>query len=302
MATKVLPVPSGYHSLTPYISVNDAAKAIEFYKKAFGAKETGRITMPDGSIGHCEMEIGDSKIMIADENKQWGNLSPLTLGGSPVSLCLYVNNVDEVFDRAIKAGATVLGNMEVRDQFHGDRAGTLTDPFGHKWSIMTHIEDVSFKEMQKRTDALFSGNKVTPESAGSDITVHISIKAPVEKVWKLWIYPEHIKNWCYASDDWYVPDATNNLKTNGKFTTRMAAKDGSAGFDFEGIYTEIKEFKNIKYTISDGRSVAVAFNEKNGITEVTETFKAENINSDKAQQNGWQAILNNFKKYVEKQP
>lgn len=156
MKTKVKAIPEGWHSLTAYISVKGAIDAIEFYKNAFGAKETGRLTMPDGSIGHAELEIGDSKIMISEENEQWGNLSPQTIGGSPVSLCLYVEDVDTVFAKAIQAGAQVTGEMVVKDQFYGDRSGGITDPFGHQWSIMTHIEDVSFEEMQKRMSAMFS--------------------------------------------------------------------------------------------------------------------------------------------------
>jgi PhnB protein len=148
-------IPHGYHSLTPYITVKDAIKAIEFYKEAFNAKEVGRITMPDSTIGHCELLIGDSKLMLAEENKQWGNISPVTLGGTTVYLSLYVENVDEVFERALKAGAKVLGDMVPKDQFHGDRTGSVTDPFGHRWTIISHIEDVSFNEMQKRADALF---------------------------------------------------------------------------------------------------------------------------------------------------
>jgi PhnB protein len=157
--SKTKPIPKGYHTLLPYINIKNAAKAIEFYKKAFGAKEVGRITMPDGSIGHAELEIGDSKIMIAEENEQWGNKSPQTIGGTPVCLCLYVEDVDSVFAQALDAGAKVSGEMEVKDQFYGDRTGTLTDPFGHQWSIMTHIEDVSFEEMQKRSDKMFAEHK-----------------------------------------------------------------------------------------------------------------------------------------------
>jgi PhnB protein len=117
-------IPKGYNSITPYISVNDAVRAIEFYKKAFGATEVGRITMPDGSIAHAELEINGSKIWLSEENQQWGNHSPKSLGGSPVSLCLYVDNVDVVFSNAIKEGAKVIGEMEVKDQFYGDRAGS----------------------------------------------------------------------------------------------------------------------------------------------------------------------------------
>lgn len=158
MTTKVQAIPKGYNTITSYINVKNAEEAIAFYKKAFGAKEVGRITMPDGTIAHAEIEIGDSKIMIAEENDQWGNLSPLTIGGSPVCLCLYVEDVDAVFARALKEGAKVTGEMGVKDQFYGDRTGSLTDPFGHKWSVMTHIEDVSFEEMQKRMNAMFSEN------------------------------------------------------------------------------------------------------------------------------------------------
>lgn len=159
MTMKKQAIPQGYHSLTTYLNVKGAAAAIEFYKKAFGAKEVARLTMPDGSIGHAEIEIGDSKIMLAEENEKWGNLSPQTLGGSPVCLCLYVEDVDTVFAKAIQAGATVTGEMEVKDQFYGDRTGNLTDPFGHQWSVMTHIEDVSFEEMQKRMEVLFAEAK-----------------------------------------------------------------------------------------------------------------------------------------------
>jgi PhnB protein len=159
MTKIVQSIPHGFNSLTTYITVKDTVKAIEFYKKAFGAKETGRITMSDGSIGHAELEIGNSKLWLADENVQWGNLSPETLHGSPVSLCLYVDDADKVYANAVKAGAKVLEGMEVKDQFHGDRSGSLTDPFGYKWVIGTHIEDVSFQEMQKRADRLFSAAK-----------------------------------------------------------------------------------------------------------------------------------------------
>lgn len=153
-AKKKVP-PQGYNTLTPYLNIKGAAKAIEFYEKAFGAKEIMRLSAPDGTVAHAEIEIGDSKFMLAEENPQWGNLSPLSLGGSPVTLCLYVEDVDAVFAKALKEGATVTDGMEVKDQFYGERAGSLTDPFGHKWSIMTHIEDVSTEEMQRRMDAMF---------------------------------------------------------------------------------------------------------------------------------------------------
>ncbi len=160
MATKVNPIPDAYSSVIPYLNIKDAAKAIEFYKKAFGAKEVGRLTSPDGKVGHCELQIGNSRIMLADENPTWGNKSPQTLGGSPVGMCIYVENVDQVYKNAISAGAKPEGQMgEIQDQFYGDRSGTVVDPFGHKWTLATHIEDVSFEEMQKRFTAMFAKGK-----------------------------------------------------------------------------------------------------------------------------------------------
>lgn len=152
----VNPVPSDYGTVTPYLNIRGAVAAIEFYQQAFGATELYRLSMPDGTIAHAEIRIGDSKIMLAEESGEWGNKSPLTLDGSPVSLCLYVADVDSVFAKALALGATVTGEMVVKDQFYGDRTGSITDPFGHKWTIMTHIEDVSPEEMQRRTDAMFS--------------------------------------------------------------------------------------------------------------------------------------------------
>lgn len=160
MKNKTKAIPMGFNSLSPYLVMKDAASAIEFYKKAFGAKEIGRITMPDGKVGHAEIEIGNSRFMLSEEIPAWGSKSPQTLNGTPVGLCLYVEEVDEVFNNAIEAGAKVENNMYVKNQFYGDRSGNLIDPFGHKWTIATHIEDLSFKEMQKRSDALFSNQKV----------------------------------------------------------------------------------------------------------------------------------------------
>ena len=147
MAT-VNPIPKNYPRVTPYLSVKGADKAIEFYKKVFGAEERGRMAGPGGAIMHAEIQIGDSVIMMADEMPQFGNLSPQSLGGSPVSLYIFVKSVDEVFKAAVAAGAQVL--MEVGDQFYGDRTGAIKDPFGHKWNIATRIEDVPPEEMQRR--------------------------------------------------------------------------------------------------------------------------------------------------------
>ncbi|MFT3827843.1 MAG: SRPBCC family protein [Chitinophagaceae bacterium] len=131
------------------------------------------------------------------------------------------------------------------------------------------------------------------------ITVHNTIKAPVEKVWRFWTEPDHIQQWNFASDDWHTPWATSDLRPGGKFTLRMEAKDGSFGFDFSGIYNEMKVNRFLKYTIEDGREVSVTFAPDGNITHVTETFEAEDMHTLEMQQSGWQAILDNFKKYTE---
>lgn len=131
------------------------------------------------------------------------------------------------------------------------------------------------------------------------ITVENTIQAPVEKVWKYWTQPEHIMNWSFASDDWHTPAAENDLREGGKFSSTMAAKDGSMSFDFGGVYTKVDEHKVIEYTLGDGRTVAITFSSEGDATKVVETFDAETQNSVEMQQAGWQAILNNFKKYTE---
>jgi len=148
MPKSVKPIPDGYHSVTPYLTIKGAAKAIEFYKKAFGAKEIGRLPMPDGRLGHAEIQIGDSRVMLSDEYPEMGGKSPETLGGTAMGLMLYVPNSDEVFARAVAAGAKAV--EPVKDQFYGDRSGRLEDPFGHKWFVATHIEDVTMEEMGER--------------------------------------------------------------------------------------------------------------------------------------------------------
>ena len=151
------PIPDGYHTATPYLIIGGAGDAIEFYKKAFGAKELFRFAMPDGKIGHAEIKIGDSPIMLADEFAEMGYKGPRSLGGSPVSIMIYVADVDTMFDQAIAAGATV--KEAVSDKFYGDRMGTVTDPFGHVWHVSTHKEDVSLEEMEKRAKAAHGGGQ-----------------------------------------------------------------------------------------------------------------------------------------------
>ncbi len=131
------------------------------------------------------------------------------------------------------------------------------------------------------------------------IKVETAVKAPVEKVWSYWTEPKHITKWYYASDDWHAPYAENDLKVNGKFKTKMAAKDGSTGFDFEGVYTKVLKHKVIEYTIPDGRKVKISFHDKGTETKVVESFETESVNSLDLQRGGWQSILNNFKRYTE---
>jgi PhnB protein len=149
MAVKA--VPDGYRTVTPYLIVSGAAKALDFYKKAFNAEELVRMDM-GGQIGHAEIKIGDSMIMLADEFPQMGARSPQSIGGTPVGMCLYVENADKLFNQAVAAGAKV--ERPLQDQFYGDRSGTVIDPFGHKWTIATHIEDVPPDEMQRRMAAM----------------------------------------------------------------------------------------------------------------------------------------------------
>ena len=146
----VKPIPDGYHSATPYLIVSGAAEAIEFYKKAFGATELFRMAGSGGKIGHAEIKIGNSPIMLADEHPEMGARSAKTLGGSPVFLMLYVDNVDALAAQAIAAGAKPV--RPVQNQFYGDRSGTFEDPFGLLWTISTHVEDVSSEEMQRRSE------------------------------------------------------------------------------------------------------------------------------------------------------
>lgn len=144
--------PEGFHSVTPYLSIRGAADAIEFYKKAFDAKERYRLPGPDGkTVGHAEIQIGDSILMIADEMPEYGNKSPKTLNGTPINLAVYVPDADASFKRALDAGATVI--RPIADQFYGDRAGCLQDRFGFTWTLMTHIEDLSTEEIKKRLPA-----------------------------------------------------------------------------------------------------------------------------------------------------
>jgi PhnB protein len=155
MSTTINPIPEGFHTLTPAINVNGGADAIDFYKRAFGAVERYRMPGPGGAIMHAEIMIGNSILMLADESPQWGNRSAKTIGGTPVTLCLYVKDCDAVFNQAVAAGATV--ETPVTNMFWGDRSGNVRDPFGLKWMILTHVEDVTPEETARRAEAFMAG-------------------------------------------------------------------------------------------------------------------------------------------------
>lgn len=150
-------IPAGHHTVAPYLSIKNAVQALEFYKKAFGAAEVLKLIMPDGRLGHAEIRLGDSIIMMADEFPEYGGKSPQTLGGTPINIHLYVEDVDAFFKKALAAGA--IERKPIKDQFYGDRSGQLEDPYGHLWWIATHKEDVSPDEMQKRVQAMFGAKK-----------------------------------------------------------------------------------------------------------------------------------------------
>lgn len=153
MASEVSPIPPDRPHLLPYITVADAARAIDFYRDVFGAVEIERLADPEGKVGHATLKLGDAQIMLSDEFPEWGAHGPATIGGSPVMLHLYLEDVDAIVARAVEAGAEIV--EEVADQFYGDRGGKLVDPFGHRWWIATHIEDVSDEEMRRRAGELY---------------------------------------------------------------------------------------------------------------------------------------------------
>ena len=157
MPKKVNWIPEGYHTLTPYLAIRDAARAIEFYKKAFGAEEVTRMHWPNGTVMHAEMKIGDSFFMLGEESVEMGSPSPQTLKGTTQGVFMYVKDVDAAFKRAVDAGAKV--TMELGDMFWGDRYGKLEDPFGHSWALATHKEDLTAAEIHKRTEAFLRGHK-----------------------------------------------------------------------------------------------------------------------------------------------
>ena len=152
----VNPIPDGYNSVTPYLYIRGASAAIDFYKRAFGAVEVMRLSGPDGRIGHAELRIGNSMVMLADEHPEMKVVGPQSLGGTSIGILLYVVDVDDVVSRAVAAGAKI--ERPIQNQFYGDRSGTIVDPYGHNWTIATHVEDVSAAEMEERMKKLHPSN------------------------------------------------------------------------------------------------------------------------------------------------
>lgn len=155
MSDSVQPKPEGYSNVTAYLIVNDAQKAIDYYGRVFGAEEIFRLQTEDGAIGHAEIQIGDAKVMLADEVPEMNIKSPATIGGSSVGLLIYVENADTVFEKALSEGAVEFKPM--CDQFYGDRAGTFDDPFGHRWTVASRLENISHDEVKKRFEDMMSG-------------------------------------------------------------------------------------------------------------------------------------------------
>ena len=162
---KIQAIPKGYEKATPYLIVNDGVAALDFYKRAFGAVEMYRFEAPGGKIGHAEFKIGKSNFMIADEHPAMGAISPSSLGGIPVVFYLYVDDVDSFFEKALNEGANL--EQAVEDKFYGDRAGTLIDPFGHKWSFGTHKRDVPMEEMKAKMDEMYAASTVPSEDSSN---------------------------------------------------------------------------------------------------------------------------------------
>lgn len=201
-------------------------------------------------------------------------------------------HVGEIKDGKKEAPGAWSGSMETYTLNETDGKTDLIVEMDITEEFASYFEDTFPKALQKVKE-------LAESDAMRSITVETDIKAPVEKVWKFWTEPVHITKWCSASDDWHTPRAENDLKVGGTFSSRMEAKDGSFGFDFGGIYSEVKPNKEIAYTIGDGRKVKITFVNNGNQTKVIETFETENTNSVEMQRFGWQAILNNFKKYTE---
>jgi predicted 3-demethylubiquinone-9 3-methyltransferase (glyoxalase superfamily)/uncharacterized protein YndB with AHSA1/START domain len=268
---------------------NAALESISYYE----AGENG----PLGTVKHAQFQLEGQTFKVMDNPTDQAFTFNESM--SFVVHCADQAEVDYYWEKL-----TANGGEE-------SRCGWLKDPFGLSWQIIPDalprlLSDPDPAVAQRAMSAMMQMHKIEiekltqmPDTHKTPITVTAIVNAPVEKVWQCWTEPEHIQQWCNASDDWHAPKAENDLREGGKFVTTMAAKDGSFSFDFGGIYDEVIKNQRIAYTMEDGRKVRILFESANGMTHITETFEAENMNSLEMQQAGWQAILNNFKRHTE---
>ena len=280
-------------SMNPYLLFNGQCRqAMEFYKECLigelslvpyaqmpgdGCKDFPKDTQE--WIMHGILVTPSAVLMASDRHPQFGAVS----AGNNFMVCINCQSVDEAEKLFQSLGRDGKIEMPIQETFFSPRFGMLTDRFGITWMI--NLDKKIFIE---------GGN---PQS--TPVTVEALVKAPVAKVWQYWSDPKHIVKWNAASDDWHTPRAESDLRTGGKFSARMEAKDGSFGFDFGGTYDSVKINEEIAYTLGDNRKVKVVFIDLGDRTKILETFEAEGENSVDMQKDGWQAILNNFKKYTE---
>jgi len=280
--------------ITPFLWFdNQAEEAANFYVSVFKNSKIGNVVRNNGSVLVVNFSLDGQKFNAL-------NGGPQFKFNEAVSFVVHCDAQDEVdyFWEKLTAGG------------EESMCGWLKDKFGLSWQIVPDVlpkllsdpdpakaQTAMAAMMQMRKIVIADLSKMPEETA---ITVENTVDAPVEKVWRLWTEPEHIRNWNNASDDWHTPKAVNDPRAGGHFSFTMAAKDGSFSFDFAGVYNEVIENQRIAYTIADGRKVEVTFKGTGDKTAITETFEAENINSRDMQRQGWQAILDNFKKYAER--
>ena len=280
--------------ITPFLWFdNQAEEAANFYVSIFKNSKIGNVVRNNGAVLVVDFSLDGQKFNAL-------NGGPQFQFNEAVSFVVHCDTQDEVdyFWEKLTAGG------------EESMCGWLKDKFGLSWQIVPDIlpkllSDPDPAKAQTAMAAMMQMRKIViadlskmPEKTA--ITVENTVDAPVEKVWRLWTEPEHILHWNNASDDWHTPKAVNDLRAGGHFSFTMAAKDGSFSFDFAGVYDEVIENQRIAYTIADGRKVEVTFKGMGDKTAITETFEAENMNSPDMQRQGWQAILDNFKKYAER--
>lgn len=282
------------NKITPFLWFDgQAEEAANFYVSVFKNSKIGKIVRNGDSVMVVDFSLDGQKFTALNGGPQFKFNESISF----VVNCDTQEEVDYFWEKL-----TADGGEE-------SMCGWLKDKFGVSWQIVPEalprlLSDPDPAVAQTAMAAMMQMRKIiiadlTKAPAKTAITVENNVNAPVGKVWKLWTEPEHVKNWNNASADWHTPKALNDLRTGGKFVFTMAAKDGSSSFDFEGIYDEVIENQHIVYTLADGRKVKIIFRENGDSTRITEMFDAENIHSHEMQRAGWQAILDNFKKYAE---